>query len=412
MPAIRDEEYAAVAERELPLIQATAYLLTGDPVRAERVVQRVFAELYGRLPRVRHSRVEALRAVVRVAHWPVQLPWQSRKRVELIDGPTPAAEPSAAESIGAESIVTDLGALSYDERVVIVLDSYAELPSMQIAEVLERPVDEVPLLARKARAALAAGHPRRTNEEVLARELRDAIPDAMRESHANGTDLAHGRQLRYRRWIQRGSAALVAVVLIVVAGAALMPTRPPVPQAEPSRPTPTALTVDCEPSSATCQALILRRWRSRMAEVVSSHLDPTEAYFTGFGYSYDGRYDTPTFWTRNGGALAFELFRLDKGATEVWLQVASSRTFAVRCGATTRQKCMFIRFMDGNSYLMTDSTLADGIEVQYSPHGKEVITVIARNTQAGKVLKIGTGDLIKLVQDERLRLPKRCCYRR
>ena len=55
MPAIRDEEYAAVVDRERPLIQATAYLLTGDPVRAERLVQLVFAELYGRLPTVAPS---------------------------------------------------------------------------------------------------------------------------------------------------------------------------------------------------------------------------------------------------------------------------------------------------------------------------------------------------------------------
>ena len=41
-----------------------------------------------------------------------------------------------------------------------------------------------------------------------------------------------------------------------------------------------------------------------------------------------------------------------------------------------------------------------------------MITVIARNTQRGQILEISTGDLIKLVQDERLRLPKRCCYRR
>ena len=102
------------------------------------------------------------------------------------------------------------------------------------------------------------------------------------------------------------------------------------------------------------------------------------------------------------------MFRLDKGATEVYVQVATSRKFAVRCGATTGQKCMFIRFMDGNSYLMTDSTLADGgIEVQHSPKGDEVITIIARNTQRGEILEISTGDLIKLVQDERLRLPNR-----
>jgi hypothetical protein len=57
---------------------------------------------------------------------------------------------------------------------------------------------------------------------------------------------------------------------------------------------------------------------------------------------------------------------------------------------------------------LTNSSLADGgIEVQYSPRDDEVITVIARNTQPGKVLKISTGDLIKLVQDPRLQLPKR-----
>ena len=143
-----------------------------------------------------------------------------------------------------------------------------------------------------------------------------------------------------RRWIQRGSAALVAVVLIVIAGAVLIPTRPPVPQAAPSRPTPTALSLNCEPSSATCQAQILFRWRSKMTEVARSHLDPTGEYFSGFGYFYDSRYNTPSFWSGGGGALAFQMFRLDKGATEVYLQVATSRKFAVRCGATTHQECL------------------------------------------------------------------------
>ena len=149
-----------------------------------------------------------------------------------------------------------------------------------------------------------------------------------------------------------------------------------------------------------------------MIQIASSYLDPSGEYFNAFSYSYDSHYDTPSFWTGQGGALVIEMFG-DKGATKVWLQVASSREFAVRCGATTRQKCMFIRFMDGNSYLMTDSTLAKGgIEVQHSPYGDEVITVIARNTKPSRALKIGTGELIKLVQDERIRLPKRCCHRR
>ena len=114
MPAVRDEEYAAVAERERPLIQATAYLLTGDSAETERIVQLVLAQLYGRWHGMPHPRVEAIRAVVRAARAPVHLPWDDRKRVELIDGPP--AGPAAARIVG------DIQMLTYDQRVAIVLD--------------------------------------------------------------------------------------------------------------------------------------------------------------------------------------------------------------------------------------------------------------------------------------------------
>jgi hypothetical protein len=400
MLAIRNQEYAAVVDRERPLLEATAYLLTGDQVQAERVIHMALAELYWRLPGAQDPQIEALRAVVQTARGPVHLPWEPRKRFELIDGlpPLPAAEP----------IIAELRVLPYDQRVAVIVAGYAGLPPAQIAKVLKRPVGDVLLLARQARVALAAGHPERVSDEALAQELKDAIPYVMRERHDSAEDLAHGRWLSRRRWIQRGSAALIAVLLTVVAISLLVPTHRPVPQAAPSLPVSTPSRQSCDPSSATCRAKILFQWRSKMAEVASSYLDPSGEYFSGFGYRYDSRYDMPSFWIGEGGALAFEMFRLDKGATEVYVQVATSRKFAVRCGATTGQKCMFIRFMDGNSYLMTDSTLADGgIEVQHSPKGDEVITIIARNTQRGETLEISTGDLIKLVQDERLRLPNR-----
>ena len=98
MSATHDQDYAAVVDRERPLIQATAYLLTGDPVQAERVVQLVFAQLYGRWSGLRHPLLEALRAVVRAARAPVQLPWEYRQRVELIDGPPPAPAPPSQSS--------------------------------------------------------------------------------------------------------------------------------------------------------------------------------------------------------------------------------------------------------------------------------------------------------------------------
>jgi DNA-directed RNA polymerase specialized sigma24 family protein len=399
VPAVRDEEYAAVVERERPLIQATAYLLTGDAVRAERLVQKTFAELYGRFPRVQHPRLEALRAVAKAARGPIRLPWEARERVELVDGPRPVP-------VG-EPIVADLRMLAYDQRVAIVLESYAELAGVQIADVLERPVDDVLLLARKGRVVLAAGHPERASDEELAQELRNAIPYDMRESHGSASDVIHGRQLNHRRWIQRASAALLMAALIVVAAVWLVPARPPVPQAAPSVPISTPSSTKCDPATdPTCRSKILFEWRTEMAEVAASHLDPKGEYFSGFRYHDDDRYGTPSFWAGHGGALAFEMFWLDKGATKVYLQVATSRRFAVRCGATTNQQCTAVRFMDGNLFRLSDSaTVFRGIEVQYNPTGDEVITAIARNTQRGQVLEVSTGDLVKLLQDPRLRLP-------
>ena len=396
MPAIRDLEYAAVVERERPLMQATAYLLTGDPGQAERVVQLVFAQLYRAWPKPPPARLEDLRAVVDAARAPVQLPWEHGERIELIDGPPP--------NVAVDEIVADLAMLSYDQRTAIVLKVYAALADTQIAEILRRPANDVLKLLQKGHALLAAGHPARTSLDLLTQEFAHAIPYDLTEAHGSADDVAHGRRLTRRRWIHRGSAAVAAAVLLIVAAVLLLPTRPPVPQAAPPLPIPTASVRDCNAATTTCRWEIL----FTTAEVATDYLDPKRRYFSGFGYSYDDRNDTRSFWAGEGGALAFKMFRLDKGATEVYLQIATSQKFAVRCGATTHKRCLQVQFMDGNSYQLTNSSLADGgIEVQYSPRDDEVITVIARNTQPGKVLKINTGDLIKLVQDPRLRLPER-----
>jgi DNA-directed RNA polymerase specialized sigma24 family protein len=407
-PATHDEEYVTVVDRERPVIQATAYLLTGDPVRAERLAQLVFAQLYGRLPTVQHPRVEALQSLVRAARGPVRLPWEHRMRFELMDGPSPMH--------AAAPIITDLGRLSYERRVAIVMDGYAGLSSGQIAEILQRPVGTVLQLVQQARAALAVGHRERASDQALAQQFNAAIPYDLLKSSESTDDLAHGRQLIRRRWLLRGSAALAAVLLIVLAAGIFLPTRRPVqpvgsvPQVQSSSSVPISTPLaNCDPASTpACRSTILFKWRSDMAEVASSHLDPSGEYFSGFGYYYNNRYDTASFWSGQGGALGLQMFRLDRGATELYLQVATSRKFAIRCGTTTGQQCLRFQFMDGNSYLMTDSTLRRrGIEVQYSPSGQEVVTVIARNTQRGQILEISRGDLIKLVQDERLHLPKR-----
>ena len=237
---------------------------------------------------------------------------------------------------------------------------------------------------------LAAGHPERMSDEALAQELKDAIPYDMRESHGSADDLAHGRRLARRTLdpARRRRLSSRCVTDCRCRRACSTPTHP----------------------TGSAGGTTVAHIRHRQAELRSIERDvpgtrscsnggprwprsrgPTwiraESTSADSATHYNSRYDTPSFWSGQGGALAFEMFRLDKGATEVYLQVATSRKFAVRCGATTHQQCLSFQSMDGNSYLLTDSTLAGGgIEVQYSPSGEEVITVIARNTQRGQIL--------------------------
>jgi len=151
----------------------------------------------------------------------------------------------------------------------------------------------------------------------------------------------------------------------------------------------------------------MRQWRNEMSKVMVSHLDADGKYFTGYSFSYDPRYDTPSFWMGRGGALGLELYRLQGGATEVYLQIATRSSAATRCGTTTKQRCESLRLMDGNRFtLSTSIEISRGIEVQCWAETDQLVTVVARNTMSGKVLDISQADLLKLVQDPRLRLPE------
>ena len=405
MAVVRDQEYAVVVERERRLLQACAYLLTADEGRADRLVQLVLARMYERWDEVTRPRVEALRALVRTSPHDPMLPWDSGPRVQLVD--------SRPRAVPVPEIVADLQRLPPDQRAVIVLERYAELPSVQIAEVCGRPVDEVLVLARSARAALGANQPDRTQDAALAEELREAIPLDRRTAYAGANDLDHGRHLVRRRWLRRGLAAAVAVALVVAGVVFLLPDPAPAPVAAPpaptvaSSPTPTPVSANCDTRDPLCRGEILRLWRAQMAVVVGSYLDPKGEYFSGYGYRYNKRYDDPGFWTGQGGALALEMFRLDEGATTVYVQIATSRAQAVRCGETIGRRCIRQKFLDGNFFNLTNTVnVRQGMEVQHRPMGTYVITVIARNTIKGQDFDIGRGDIIRLVQDRRLRLPE------
>ncbi len=146
-----------------------------------------------------------------------------------------------------------------------------------------------------------------------------------------------------------------------------------------------------------------------MADVISSYLDPNGNYFTASSYSYSAEDRRSGFWSGGDGALELELYRSKGGATQIYLQIATSRQYAIRCGQITKRECQSTRFMDGNRYTLTDpASLARGLEAQHRPAGTYVITIVARNTsKAGRELPVDRADLVSLIGDKRLRLPPR-----
>ncbi|GAA1429883.1 hypothetical protein GCM10009616_13000 [Microlunatus lacustris] len=391
--------------RARQLVGGCALLLVGDLDRADRLSQTVLAR--HALRSGEPSAVPALRGLVRPRPGDFEPPWLTGARVELRDtGPAPAAP----------SLLAELQALPADARAALVLSRYAGLTAVDVAAALDTSPATVGPWVDQAVGELAGRRPDRRQPSRLAEELAAAAAAAVVSGDVT-TDRVHGRQLVRRRRLRRVSAAVAATLVLVLGASTLLDRGSGVPQAvsTPVGPvaeasaTPTGpgpVTAVCDVSNPSCQASVMRRWRTEMSEVVASHLDPEGTYFSGYSFSYDERYESRTFWAGEDGALGLEVFRLDGGATEVYLQVASGYDTAIRCGETTKGRCEGQRFPDGHRFTLSTTTqVVRGIEVQHRPDGDQVVTVVARNTTRGRVLEVTRADLVALVQDPRLRLP-------
>lgn len=397
----RDRDYATFVEDERSLLQRCAYLLVGRRDAADELVQASLADVYARWRRVRDPRLVALRLLhtTDLGALPDSSP---RARFELLDtgrGPREAVDP----------LVTLLGTLSARQRLVVVLEWVARLPSVEIAAVLDSTVTTVADVSRDARAALVRGVPALADDAELARRLDLAVPPDVRSVRRHD-DLSRGQQLVRRRWLRRTGVAAAAVVLLVL----LVGQLRPVAQAPVSAPAPPVATstvtvtprptTACDRAQATCRALLVRAWRATVYEVVADYLDPEGAYFNAS--SYYARDETEGLWATKRGALGMEVFRVDGGATQVTVQIATDRSYAPRCGLATGNPCSSIRFLDGNRFVLSDGMdTADGLEGQYRPDGRDVITVVAENTGRGERLAIDRAQLVRMLQDDRLRLP-------
>ena len=383
-----------------PLLQGVAYLLIGDVSRAEGLVQVTLAQLFQGWPAADDPPVAALQRLLATDPAHVDPPWQRRNRFELLDS-SQLAQPMP------EGIVADLAGLDGDQRRALVLERYAKLTPERVAAILGMDEAEIAQLTRQAWLRLAATDPERIHEAALDAQLAEAVPYVLRTGPLSALDVTRGRLLLRQQRLHR-AAALGAVLLLVAIGATIW-----IPRSQPSGgvTAPAAPTTSRLPPPACgtldqgCRTRTVAAWRDQMASVVRSYLDPGQTYFTSVGHTPDSRYESPGFWTGEGGVLGFDLIPRNGGATFVYLQIATDGKFAIPCGNLTAQQCSSVEFMDGNRFTLTNSTTTSsgGIEVQYWLD--EVITVAAFDVGEGRPLAVGSGDLVRLVQDQRLHLP-------
>jgi hypothetical protein len=409
----RDAAFLTLACDLRPVLRRCARLLyvptsaedaLGAAERAERVVDSALARAYADTPD--DPEAAAFRLLIR-PDWRL-VGSTGSERVQLVD-----VAPTHPGSLLGELVRLDTSA-----REAIVLTLVAGLTAERAAEILATPPSRIPVLVSAAGDRLLGPEAYRRDPAELRRRLEVlAGPLLNADHHSDGRgsaaaieDLSRGRRLRRHRRLRRSATVAAALAVVVLTAARLV--KPPVePAAPPPSITPTSgasvvHAAPCDPGFQPCQARLMRSWRVRTSSIMTEHLDPRRRYFSGYSYAYNDAYDSPGFWNGQGGTLALQLERLEGGATEVYLQIASASRFADRCGERTDKPCYPVEFMDGNSLLMTGGiTASDGIEVQYEPATNEVITVVARNVSAGRPLHVTTADLVDLVQDPRLRLP-------
>jgi RNA polymerase sigma-70 factor (sigma-E family) len=163
------DEYVAARGRALLRM---AYLLCGDPHLAEDLVQEVLARMHRRAGR---QDIEHLDAYVRKAVVRQFLAWRRRRsgnEAMLPAGREPDPYPGPADAHAERDAVwAELARLPSQQRAVLVLRYYEDLPDERIAELVGCTRPTVRVHAARALATLRArrGLPGRTDDDVPGR---------------------------------------------------------------------------------------------------------------------------------------------------------------------------------------------------------------------------------------------------
>lgn len=142
-----EASFEQFAQRVTPRLLRTAWLLIGDPTRAEDAVQESLVRLFGVWPRVRHDEPEAY--CHRILRNLLVSTWRKERRLVLVpevrDQPVAdrnrpdhrSADPLAGTDPGDRvDLVRALQQLPAREREVVVLRHYADLSERAVAELL------------------------------------------------------------------------------------------------------------------------------------------------------------------------------------------------------------------------------------------------------------------------------------
>jgi RNA polymerase sigma-70 factor (sigma-E family) len=164
----RDREFDAfVAARSRHLLQA-AYLLTGDPHRAEDLLQTALTRAYLMWDRISSDDPEGyVRRILANANidWWRRRPWREEPRAVLPETAEPDA--SAASDV-RDAVLKALAGLSPRQRAVVVLRYYEDMSEAEIADVLGCSAGTVKSAAFRALAVLRRDAGLRNQREEIA----------------------------------------------------------------------------------------------------------------------------------------------------------------------------------------------------------------------------------------------------
>jgi RNA polymerase sigma-70 factor (sigma-E family) len=149
----RDTAFSAfVATRSRHLLQA-AYLLTGDPHRAEDLLQTALTRCYLRWDRIEGDQEGYVRRALVNAHidWWRRRPWREEPTDEL---PEVQLSDTTNDLAVRDAVLTALATLSRRQRAVVVLRYYEDLSEAEIAAVLGCSPGTVKSAASRAMAKL------------------------------------------------------------------------------------------------------------------------------------------------------------------------------------------------------------------------------------------------------------------